>query len=235
MARPNREILTGGKKYAKKRKKANRVEEVVFDKDSRVQYLTGFHKRKLQRKKKAQEFNQEQERKARLEERQRIREERRQQVQRRLQELNEALKIQASDDEESEETEQEGDEDKEEQWTGFDSQRSESEEESNTEVGKKGILKQKYEVDDADAPVPGVSTVEVEAIENPNHIDLMELARKNHVNLQKAEEVLEQSIERAKKYARLVGADEKPKKKKKKFRYLSKVERRIQKLKERRK
>ncbi|KAG7814030.1 hypothetical protein KL921_000304 [Ogataea angusta] len=220
MARPNREILTGGKKYAQKRKQANRVEEVVFDKDSRVQYLTGFHKRKLQRKKKAQEYNQEQERKARLEERQRIREERRQQVQKRLQELNEALKIQGSEDEESEESEQE--EDKEEQWTGFDSQRSESDEESNAEGGKKGILKQKYEVDDADAPIPGVSTVEVEAIENPNQIDLMELARKNRVDLQKAEEVLEQSIERAKKYARLVGADEKPKKKKKKFRYLSK-------------
>ncbi|KAH3661938.1 hypothetical protein OGAPHI_006117 [Ogataea philodendri] len=227
MARPNREILTGGKKYAQKKKQTNRVEEVVFDKDSRVEYLTGFHKRKLQRKKKAQEYNQEQERQARLEERKRIREERQQQVQKRLRELNESLKLQVSS--ESEESESESEE--EEQWSGF----KESQETDAEPREKKGILKQTFNADDDDAPVPGVTTVTVESIDNPNQVDLMELARKNHVDLDKSQQVLGQSIERAKKYARLVGADQKPKPRKKKFRYLSKVERKINSIKERRK
>lgn len=67
--RTNREILTGGKKYAQKQAKKYGVDEVVFDKDSRQEYLTGFHKRKLQRQKKAQDYNKEQDRLARIEER----------------------------------------------------------------------------------------------------------------------------------------------------------------------
>jgi ribosomal RNA-processing protein 17 len=35
MARTNREILTGGKKYANNKAKKHLVEEVVFDKGSR--------------------------------------------------------------------------------------------------------------------------------------------------------------------------------------------------------
>lgn len=39
----------------KKRKFQHSVEEIKFDNDSRADYLTGFHKRKLQRTKNAQE------------------------------------------------------------------------------------------------------------------------------------------------------------------------------------
>ncbi|GMG21545.1 unnamed protein product [Ambrosiozyma monospora] len=86
--KPNREILTQGKRYSTKKSKQHRVEEVTFDKEKRVEYLTGFHKRKLQRKARAQEFAAEQERLARLEERKKIREERQGRVKERLQELN---------------------------------------------------------------------------------------------------------------------------------------------------
>jgi ribosomal RNA-processing protein 17 len=39
----------------KRRKSSNAVEEVVFDLSARADYLTGFHKRKLQRIKHAKE------------------------------------------------------------------------------------------------------------------------------------------------------------------------------------
>ena len=57
----------------KKRKIQHAVEEVTFDKDARAEYLTGFHKRKLARKKHAQEINEEKERLARIEMRKQVR------------------------------------------------------------------------------------------------------------------------------------------------------------------
>jgi ribosomal RNA-processing protein 17 len=40
---------------AKRRKTTSGIEEINFDFDARADYLTGFHKRKLQRSKQAQE------------------------------------------------------------------------------------------------------------------------------------------------------------------------------------
>jgi hypothetical protein len=40
---------------AKRRKTASAIEEISFDFDARADYLTGFHKRKVQRAKQAQE------------------------------------------------------------------------------------------------------------------------------------------------------------------------------------
>lgn len=40
---------------AKRRKTTSAIEEINFDFDSRADYLTGFHKRKVQRVKRAQE------------------------------------------------------------------------------------------------------------------------------------------------------------------------------------
>lgn len=40
---------------SRKRKAQHTIEEIKFDNDSRADYLTGFHKRKLQRAKNAQE------------------------------------------------------------------------------------------------------------------------------------------------------------------------------------
>ena len=51
----------------KKRRKVSAVEEVVFDNTARHEYLTGFHKRKLQRQKVAQEEAAERERQERIE------------------------------------------------------------------------------------------------------------------------------------------------------------------------
>lgn len=57
---------------SKRRKKSSAVEEVTFDFDARSEYLTGFHKRKVQRIKQAQEQAAKQDRLDKLENRKRV-------------------------------------------------------------------------------------------------------------------------------------------------------------------
>ncbi|KAN0076640.1 Nucleolar protein 12 (25kDa) domain containing protein [Elaphomyces granulatus] len=61
---------------AKRRKIATAIEEITFDPANRHEYLTGFHKRKLQRTKQAQEIAEKKAREEKRQERKRIREER---------------------------------------------------------------------------------------------------------------------------------------------------------------
>lgn len=262
MGRANREILTGGKRYKEKKLK-NRVAEVVFDKENRKNYLTGFHKRKLERKKKAQEYLEEQAKKDRLEERARIREERKAVVQQKLAEIEAAKELNPFLNSESEDCDSEEDcdnVDEEEndadgngkkgegvkfhgEWGGFekDDQNNDTEEtekKSKKSGHAKGILKKQiYEIDNQDAPVTGTSEVTIESLENPNSITV-DITKKMNVDLSKADEVLNSSIAKAKKYAKLMGLSETPvetekikKPKKKKFRYLSKTERKVNNLK----
>jgi ribosomal RNA-processing protein 17 len=62
--RPKKSVLPP---HTKRRKIDHKIEEISFDTSKREDYLTGFHKRKLQRIKRAQEEN---EKKAREERRQ---------------------------------------------------------------------------------------------------------------------------------------------------------------------
>ena len=57
---------------AKRKKSASAIEEINFDFDARQDYLTGFHKRKLQRIKHAQEESAKKEREDRLEARKNV-------------------------------------------------------------------------------------------------------------------------------------------------------------------
>lgn len=233
--RTNREILTGGKKYTQKQSKKHGVDEVVFDKDSRQEYLTGFHKRKLQRKKQAQEFHQEQERLARIEERRKTREERKKDFDERLEKFNESMKeINQYVDGEGEDVDDEGDEDdkdldekdsnsnsndSDDEWNGFDE-------------SQKGILHHKHIYQ----PQPDEETVvTVESVDNPlvaniNDISMQARAKANNVDLSRSHEVLDDSIKRAQDYATNMNtgiAKEKARDRvrKKKFRYLTKTER----------
>ncbi|KAF5208702.1 putative ribosomal RNA-processing protein [Clavispora lusitaniae] len=232
--RTNREILTGGKKYQQKQAKKFGVDEVVFDKESRQEYLTGFHKRKLERKKKAQQYYKEQERLAKIAERKETREEQQRTFEEQLKQLKEAKDLSIGFEEEkdgsgaSEEVEND-------EWTGFDDEKSNESETSEDDAPVKGILqkKQVYKIDDpeslGDAVVDDETTVTVETLENPHALSLTQttleaVARANNVNLNKSEEILEKSITRANKYAVVCGVA-KPKAKKKKFRYLTKSER----------
>lgn len=233
--RSNRDILTGGSKYRNKQAKKHGVEEVVFDKDSRHEFLTGFHKRKVERQKKAKKFHEEQDRLARIEERKQIREEKQKDFEAKLEEMQAAKSL---DVDAILKEEQDG------EWEGFTEEKGGDDEKNSTsgqeseEEPLRGILQKKqiYKIDNpealGDAVVDEETTVTVESLDNPNFakvgqssLDL--IAKSNNVNLKKSEEVLDKSIERAKKYAVVCGVSKpQPKQKKKKFRYLTKTERR---------
>ncbi|KAI0119217.1 nucleolar protein 12-domain-containing protein [Daldinia grandis] len=76
----------------KKRKAQHAVEEIKFDNDARSDYLTGFHKRKLQRIKNAQEQAAERARQEKIEIRKKIREDRKREVEEHVQNVNAILK-----------------------------------------------------------------------------------------------------------------------------------------------
>ncbi|KAF6007389.1 hypothetical protein HII12_004550 [Brettanomyces bruxellensis] len=280
MARPNRDILSGGERYRSRKTKAHRVEEVTFDKEKRKEFLTGFHKRKLQRRKHAEEQKKEQNRLSRIEERAKIREARKLRVQQRLtelKELNEKLGGANSDDDDDDDgddssesdnddkdngtTKSSGDDESDnenlgsrkrkryEEWHGFKEENEgkddskELHEEENDSTNMRGILKVKqvYNVQDVDAPVVGTSEVTIESMENPNAVAVEEIAMQNNVDLSKSKDVLEKSVSRAKEYARLMGMDDgemdeeeskRKRRKKKQRKYLSKRERKIKKVKE---
>lgn len=224
--RSNREILTGGKKYLQKQAKKYGVDEVVFDKASREEYLTGFHKRKVERQKKAIEYNKEQDRLAKIEERKLVRDERQREFEQQLKQLKESktMLLNSEDEKESDE-----------EWEGF----VEGDEESDDDSQVKGILqrKQVYKIDNpealGDAVVDEETTVTVETLENPYSATIAQtsleaMAKANNVDLNKSEEILEKAITRAKNYAVVCGVSKpKPKTKKKKFRYLTKSERQV--------
>lgn len=57
---------------AKRRKVATAIEEITFDPANRHEYLTGFHKRKLQRTKQAQEIAEKKAQEEKRQERKRV-------------------------------------------------------------------------------------------------------------------------------------------------------------------
>lgn len=201
MVRSNKQVLSGGKSYKNNLSKKHGIEEVLFNKDSRLEYLTGFHKRKLERQKKAQEFNKEQERQQKIEERKRVRSERKKDIEAQMHKFKETMK--EVGDYIGSENESDTD-----SWRGF------SDDESKHEV--RSILKKCVDVYTDD------TTVDIEQLEPNENFEF--LAKANNVELENSKRILDESIDRAKKYAKFLGVDNKLKKKKK-FRYLTKSER----------
>ncbi|RMZ80743.1 hypothetical protein DV738_g2625, partial [Chaetothyriales sp. CBS 135597] len=74
------------------------VEEIVFSPTAREEYLTGFHKRKVQRTKAAQEAARKKEREERIRQRKRIREERTHELQEHVRQVNAAIRPDFEDD-----------------------------------------------------------------------------------------------------------------------------------------
>ncbi|KAF5585192.1 nucleolar 12 [Fusarium pseudoanthophilum] len=109
--RPKKSILPPP---SKKRKMTSAVEEVNFDFEARQEYLTGFHKRKQQRIKNAQEEAAKRARQEKLELRKQIREERKRDVEEHVQTVNRLLQESAA----AGAVEQESDEEDGE-WDGF--------------------------------------------------------------------------------------------------------------------
>ncbi|SCU88748.1 LAMI_0D11188g1_1 [Lachancea mirantina] len=211
----NREILSKGKNYVQKQAKKFGADEVTFDRDSRLEYLTGFHKRKVERQKKAQEFAKEQERQNKIEERRKLREQRKQDAEEQFTKFKNSMKevgdyIGSDGEDESLRVQPGENSDNEGSWTGFS-------DDGDSTNGVKPILKRTRDVYDDD------TQVDIEPLEPNDNFEY--LARANNVRLERSEKILDESIDRAAKYAKFLGMDDKPKKKKK-FRYLTKAERR---------
>ncbi|CAK7239711.1 MAG: hypothetical protein STHCBS139747_001146 [Sporothrix thermara] len=106
----------------KKRKAEFAIEEINFDDSARSDYLTGFHKRKVQRQKHAQEIASEKARQEKIAFRKELKVQRQRDVEEHVRQVNEALRQarmaggeEVTDEEEEEE--EEGDDD--EEWGGI--------------------------------------------------------------------------------------------------------------------
>ncbi|TKA60100.1 hypothetical protein B0A49_08100 [Cryomyces minteri] len=102
-----------------KRRKTFAVEEIKFDPSAREDYLTGFHKRKLQRQKHAQEEASKRDREERVRDRRQLREQRKEDLEKHVAEVN-ALLRKAAGDSSGEDSQTEGDDVEGcEEWTGI--------------------------------------------------------------------------------------------------------------------
>ncbi|KAL2068585.1 hypothetical protein VTL71DRAFT_14922 [Oculimacula yallundae] len=88
--RPKKNVLSA--QPNKRRKTEHKIEEINFDNDARADYLTGFHKRKVQRAKRAQEEAIKKGREERVEMRKQLREERKQELTEHVSAINAALR-----------------------------------------------------------------------------------------------------------------------------------------------
>lgn len=145
-----------------------------------------------------------------------MREERKAKAAEELAKYKAAMKALSVDGEDSDSSDGEDDGNANGEYPSSDEEDSFSDWEGFEDKSENGILKkrQKYENDDGETTL-----VTIEDISEP-HADLS-------VDLSRSQEVLEQSIQRAQDYAKMLGADRPAKPKKKKFRYLTKSERKV--------
>ncbi|QYT05927.1 hypothetical protein H0G86_012800 [Trichoderma simmonsii] len=198
--RPKKSVLPPP---SKKRKYG--VEEVSFDFDARQEYLTGFHKRKQQRIKLAQEEAAKRAREERLRTRKQIRDERKREVEEHVEHVNKLLResgaIEVDSDDEKLGS---GEEANEGEWTGF------------PDRPNLDIVDHEEEYIDEDR----YTTVTVESVSISR--DGLERPEKPQ---EKTEGDQEQETEKADQDK--PKAKEWPKKKKQKFRYESKFDRQL--------
>lgn len=204
MAQSNVQLLTRGSRVYAKKKRTHRVEAVTYDALAREQYLTGFHKRKVQRREVAEAANKEKERQAKLEERRVARMDRAKIAEEGLKQLEEAERL----------------------INGYKNEDDEQEEEFKGFSDSSGILRSTYHDIDGNETNVTVQNFKIDA----------------YVDMSRADEVLEESTQRANAYAKYVNSlsgqhrdrDQRPISRRKKFRYLSKVERKRNAQKDRR-
>ncbi|KAI1355053.1 nucleolar protein 12-domain-containing protein [Xylaria sp. FL0043] len=200
---------------SKKRKRQHTIEEIKFDDEARAEYLTGFHKRKLQRVKHAQEQAAERARQEKIEARRQLREDRKREIEEHVQHVNEALKLAAQAGYiESEEGDSSGD-DTAEEWTGF-----------QDTSGQQDTVDHEEEYVDEDR----YTTVTVESV-NVSKDGLTSSRPDEEESAEEEEEKIDKGIEAQteKKSDKNRTAD---KKKKRKFRYETKLERQITNIKQ---
>ncbi|KAJ5717455.1 hypothetical protein N7488_003101 [Penicillium malachiteum] len=202
--------------YPKKRKLAPKVEEVTFDSDARHEFLTGFHKRKVQRIKHAQEVAENRAREEKRQDRKRLREERAAEFNRAMEEHKRQLKQIKEQNGEDSANDSEDEDDQE--WEGI-------EEPPAVDYEAEYIDEDKYTtvtVEEMDASREGLR----KAVQQDDTEDEEEESK---------EKPSAETEEAEKKPAKKVWkrATDKPKKKKKQFRYESKHDRKLTQAKQR--
>ncbi|KAJ3458656.1 hypothetical protein FSOLCH5_010570 [Fusarium solani] len=192
---------------SKKRKSTSAVEEVSFDNDARHEYLTGFHKRKQQRIKNAQEEAAKRARQEKIEMRKQIREERRREVEQHVETVNRMLQ-----ESEAAGAIEQGSDDASDEWDGFPDQPN------------LDIVDHEEEYIDEDR----YTTVTVESVSVTRdglHKPKVDESEDEDDNKEEAKDTPDSKAAKSRQ--------EKPKKKKKKFRYESKFDRELTSIKHR--
>ncbi|KAH7033315.1 nucleolar protein 12-domain-containing protein [Microdochium trichocladiopsis] len=197
----------------KKRKATHSLEEIKFDFDARSEYLTGFHKRKLQRVKNAQEEAAKRARQEKIELRKQLRDDRKREVEEHVSSvktiLREAERAGNLDAEDGTDSEDAGDDEGEgkEAWGGFE----------DPVTTTTDIIDQEDEYIDEDR----YTTVTVESV-TVSKDGLNKPAPEEDSDEEKAKRIQEAARTNETK-----GKARPPKKKKPKFRYETKIERQI--------
>lgn len=228
--RPKKDAMTAPPR--KKRKADHALDEINFDDTARADYLTGFHKRKVQRQKQAQEIAAEKARIERIQIRKEVREQRSKDVQDHVKAVNDALRAarlaggeEVTDDEDEDE------------WKGLD--------ESPAKEAKPEFVDHEEEYIDEDK----YTTVTVEAVDvdregmhalSGRHTSDSEDSSDEESDGEGGTKPKKKKFKKGKD-GKAPDTDDKdakkskdkkewPKKKKKKFRYENKLERQISKL-----
>ncbi|KAL2002300.1 hypothetical protein VTN02DRAFT_207 [Thermoascus thermophilus] len=201
---------------AKRRKLTSTVEEINFDPVARHEFLTGFHKRKMARMRHAQEIAEKKAREERRQERKKIREERTAEFQRIMEENRKRMK-ELTGDSDSESGSDSGTDGEEEEWEGF-------AEPPAVDYEAEYVDEDKY------------TTVTVEEMD-PSREGLYKAEKEDSDTEESSpDEEAAETAPASKKSAtktKAAGKTEKPKRKRKKFRYESKEERKLTRMKER--
>ncbi|USP79918.1 Ribosomal RNA-processing protein 17 [Curvularia clavata] len=204
----------------KKRKLAVTAPETIeFDFAAREEYLTGFHKRKLERKKHAQEENAKREKEEKLRLRRELRAERKADLEKHVQEVNRLVK-QANGDLSETDEDGEGEDEQEEEFTGFQEPEPINQEDEYIDEDKyTTVTMESVNISKSGFSRPG---------EDDEHD---EAAKKKAQEAAEAEAAGADGKKRVWTKAWPKNSD-KPKKKKKKFRYETKTERKAERIKQ---
>ncbi|KAF3760272.1 hypothetical protein M406DRAFT_269423 [Cryphonectria parasitica EP155] len=199
---------------SKKRKAIHAIEEISFDNSARAEYLTGFHKRKVQRQKHAQEEAAKRARQERIDMRKQLRDERKQAVEDHVKNVEAMLKESqvAGLGSGNEETDTGSEQSDGEEWGGI---------EDTAPAPALEPVDHEEEYIDEDL----YTTVKVEAVS----VDRDGLHNKAELEAEDEQEETGDEVQGKKTQSRegeeKKARREQPKKKKKKFRYESKLER----------
>ncbi|OCK84131.1 hypothetical protein K432DRAFT_414214 [Lepidopterella palustris CBS 459.81] len=194
-----------------KRRKTSATTEIVFDPAAREEYLTGFHKRKLARIKHAQDEAVKKDREERVQQRRELRQQRKDDLERHVQEVNDLLKANGDFIEGGDSTDDGVEED---DWEGF-------------EEGQADINREEEYIDGDKYMTVTVETVSItrDGFSKPEG-EKSEEGSDNEARL-KAQDAKKRA------WTKETPKKVRPKKKKTKFRYESKADRKVTRLKER--